>query len=33
LELRKEIFRDWEWIRDGSDDLQAGCFVLKKPKQ
>ena len=32
VELRKEIFRDWTWIRDGSDDLQAGCFVLEKPK-
>lgn len=29
-ELRKLLFREWEWIRDGTDDLQAGCFVLKK---
>lgn len=20
----------WEWIRDGSNDLQAGCFILRK---
>jgi len=31
-ELRKELFQEWEWIKDGSDELQAGCFVLKKPK-
>ncbi|MGK3752331.1 MAG: SAM-dependent methyltransferase [Bacillariaceae sp.] len=31
-ELRKEVFtpKNWSWIRDGTDDLQAGCFVLKK---
>ena len=27
-DLRKECFLDWEWIRDGSDELKAGCFVL-----
>jgi len=27
--LRREVFRDWAWLRDGSDDLKAGCFVLK----
>lgn len=21
---------DWEWLRDGGSDLQAGCFVLRK---
>ena len=21
---------NWEWLRDGSDDLKAGCFVLRK---
>eukprot|EP00534_Pseudo-nitzschia_fraudulenta_P017466 CAMPEP_0201261490 /NCGR_PEP_ID=MMETSP0853-20130426/5630_1 /ASSEMBLY_ACC=CAM_ASM_000640 /TAXON_ID=183588 /ORGANISM="Pseudo-nitzschia fraudulenta, Strain WWA7" /LENGTH=318 /DNA_ID=CAMNT_0047564455 /DNA_START=42 /DNA_END=998 /DNA_ORIENTATION=+ len=31
-ELRKEVFKEWTWIRDGSDDLEAGCFVLEKPK-
>ena len=31
-DLRKEIFREWTWIRDGSEDLEAGCFILKKPK-
>lgn len=31
-ELRRELFplEQWEWIRDGSDDLKAGCFVWKK---
>ena len=31
-ELRREGFGtdEWEWLRDGSDDLKAGCFVLKK---
>ncbi len=29
--LRREMIQDeWEWIRDGSDDLKAGCFVLKR---
>jgi SAM-dependent methyltransferase len=27
-DLRREIFRDWTWFRDGGDDLQAGCFIL-----
>lgn len=30
-DLRKEIFQDWKWIRDGSEDLDAGCFVFQKP--
>ena len=32
-DLRNELFRkeDWEWLRDGSDELQAGCFILRKP--
>lgn len=30
-ELRTECFKDWEWLRDGSDELKAGCFVLRKP--
>ena len=30
-ELRRELFAEhYEWIRDGSDDLQAGCFVFSK---
>ena len=31
-EVRREGFdkSDWEWLRDGSDDLKAGCFVLRK---
>lgn len=30
--LRREGFGadDWEWLRDGSDDLKAGCFVLRR---
>lgn len=32
MELRKEIFQNWKWIRDGSEDLSAGCFILEKPK-
>ncbi|KAL9184465.1 hypothetical protein ACHAXT_002551 [Thalassiosira profunda] len=30
--LRREGFEEnaWEWLRDGSDDLKAGCFVLKR---
>lgn len=30
--LRRESFggNEWEWLRDGSDDLRAGCFVLKR---
>ena len=31
-ELRRELFPvdQWEWIRDGSLDLKAGCFVLRR---
>lgn len=32
-DLRRDTLfpeKDWEWIRDGSNDLQAGCFVLRK---
>lgn len=30
--LRREGFGadKWDWLRDGSDDLKAGCFVLKR---
>jgi len=30
--LRRETFRtmEWVWLRDGSDDLRAGCFVFRK---
>ena len=30
--LRRQLFLldEWEWIRDGSDDLQAGFFIWKK---
>lgn len=29
-ELRRDLFvcDKWKWIRDGTDDLKAGCFVL-----
>lgn len=29
-ELRSSLFEDWTWLRDGSEDLQAGCFVFRK---
>jgi SAM-dependent methyltransferase len=40
-ELRRRLFPDrdnqdtsttlrWEWLRDGTNDLQAGCFVFRK---
>jgi hypothetical protein len=31
-ELRREIFPidEWEWLRDGSSDLKAGCFIWKR---
>jgi SAM-dependent methyltransferase len=31
-EVRQKGFNksDWEWLRDGSDDLKAGCFVFRK---
>jgi SAM-dependent methyltransferase len=28
--VRQSIFTNWTWIRDGSDDLQAGCFIFCK---
>lgn len=27
--LRRELFADWKWLRDGENDLQAGCFILE----
>lgn len=31
VELRQHVFRHgWQWLRDGSNDLQAGCFILEK---
>ena len=30
-DLRRACFEEWEWLRDGSDELKAGCFVLRKP--
>lgn len=31
-DLRREGFDNdrWDWLRDGSDDLKAGSFVLKR---
>jgi SAM-dependent methyltransferase len=31
-ELRKSMLDEskWSWLRDGSNDLKAGCFVLQK---
>jgi len=33
-ELRRELFPvdQWEWIRDGSNDLKAGYFVWRRIK-
>eukprot|EP00980_Cylindrotheca_fusiformis_P009941 scaffold2196_cov99-Cylindrotheca_fusiformis.AAC.4 len=31
-DLRRKVFQDWKWERDGSVDLKAGCFVLTSPK-
>ena len=30
--LRRQVFPtiEWRWIRDGSHDLQAGCFIFQK---
>jgi SAM-dependent methyltransferase len=28
--LRKDIFEGFVWLRDGSNDLRAGCFVFRK---
>jgi SAM-dependent methyltransferase len=30
-DLRKSVFKNWQLIRDGSDDLKAGIFVLQHP--
>jgi len=31
-EVRRDGFdgKKWKWLRDGSEDLKAGCFVLRK---
>lgn len=31
-DIRQKMFpkNDWEWIRDGSNDLKAGCYVWKR---
>ena len=29
-EVRKNVFKDWDWIQDGSSALKAGCFVLSR---
>jgi SAM-dependent methyltransferase len=31
-ELRREVFAEWTWLRDGSEELKAGCFVLRRPQ-
>jgi SAM-dependent methyltransferase len=28
-ELRRELFQTWNWMRDGTNDLKAGCFILQ----
>jgi SAM-dependent methyltransferase len=30
-DIRRTIFADYIWIRDGAEDLRAGCFVFQKP--
>jgi hypothetical protein len=30
-DLRRTMFADYIWIRDGAEDLRAGCFVFQKP--
>ena len=32
-ELRRKVFQDWTWVRDGTNDLQAGCFILTRPEK
>lgn len=27
---RRLLFSDFEWLRDGENDLQAGCFIMQK---
>lgn len=31
---RRNIFpvSDWEWVRDGTDDLKAGCFIIRRKR-
>eukprot|EP00977_Amphora_coffeiformis_P023677 scaffold13933_cov219-Amphora_coffeaeformis.AAC.4 len=31
--LRRDLAADAEWLRDGTNDLQAGCFVWRKKPQ
>ena len=30
-DLRRDLAKDAQWLRDGTNDLQAGCFVWRKP--
>ena len=30
-DVRQIMFADYVWIRDGAEDLRAGCFVFQKP--
>jgi SAM-dependent methyltransferase len=34
-DVRRTLFpvQDWEWIRDGTTDLKAGCFVWRKKQE
>jgi hypothetical protein len=31
-ELRRRVFdnQEWDWVRDGTTDLKAGCFVFRR---
>lgn len=28
-QIRQSLFSNWTWLRDGTNDLQAGCFVFQ----
>jgi SAM-dependent methyltransferase len=30
-DLRRRLFSNYNWIRDGTNDLRAGCFIFQKP--
>lgn len=32
-DVRRTLFADWTWLRDGTNDLAAGCFIFQKAAQ
>jgi SAM-dependent methyltransferase len=32
-DLRRSVFSEWKWLRDGSSELKAGCFVMTRPTE